>query len=251
MERVHPNSHPLFPCSEFPFPANGVQLANVSCEVNSVKRWPWSKILVIVSSLLILVGITPISYLFWFGYAHNWNPMTMPLPLAMGTYSSPYFTTDLDKPYYLVVVSDRILDGQSASCIEGAKVIDSHACAGVGRLLDLDWEIVNEHGTVMQQGTYNDRIYSGEEVRLGEYLAKLGSHLGVRLRIHQDIRGFQSAYPKLEFQPDPEYGLENSYGFAVFAFWACIVSGPGVLILLGLLVRPFVRKKVSIRPDVG
>jgi hypothetical protein len=177
--------------------------------------------------------------------------MTMPLPLAIGTYSSPYFTTDLDKPYYLVVVSDRILDGQSASCIEGPKVIDSHACAGVGRLLDLDWEIVNEHGTVMQRGTYNDRIYSGEEARLGEYLAKMGSHLEVRLRIRQDIRTFQSAYPKLEFQPDPEYGLENSYGFAAFEFWACIISGPGVLILLGLLVRHIARKKVSIRPDAG
>jgi hypothetical protein len=158
-------------------------LADVSCGVNSVKRWPWRKILVTVSSLLILVGIIPISYLIWFGYAHNWNPMTMPLPPAIGTYSSPYFTTDLDKPYYLVVVSDRILDGQSASCMEGAKVIDSHACAGVGRLLDLDWEIVNEHGTVMQWGTYNDRIYSGEETRLGMYLAKLGSYLGCQTEI--------------------------------------------------------------------
>jgi hypothetical protein len=161
--------------------------------------------------------------------------MTMPLPLGSGVYASPYFTTDLDKPYYLVVISDRILDGQSVSCIEGAKVIDSHACAGVGRTLDMDWEIVDERGIVMQQGAYNDRIYSGEEARLGEYLAKPGSRLKINLRIHDDVQGFDSAHPKLEFQPNPEYGLENAYGAAAFITWAAFVAGPGLIILLVLL----------------
>ncbi len=171
--------------------------------------------------------------------------MTMTMPLRLGTYASPYFTTDLDKPYYLVVVSDRILDGQGASCMEGAKPIDSLACAGVGRILDMDWEIVNEQGTVMQQGTYNDRIYSGEEAKLGEYLAKLGSHLKVRLSIDRDVQGFESAHPKLEFQPNPEYGLENSYGIAAFGIWAGIVAGPGVLLLLCLLAQHTMRKNFS------
>jgi hypothetical protein len=212
-----------------------------------MKRWPWSKVLAFAGCLLILIGLAPISSLYWFLYTHNWNPMTMPLPLGVGIYSSPYFTTDFDKPYYLVVVSDRMVDGQSASCMEGTKVIDSHACAGVGRPLDLDWEIVNERGAVMKQGTYNDRIYSGEEAKLGEYLAKLGSHLQVRLSIHREIQGFQSAHPKLEFQPNPEYGLENAYGSAAFLFWACVVSIPGILILLSLLATHAIRKNFSPR----
>lgn len=209
-----------------------------------MKRWPWGKILIIVACVLILVGLFPISYLYWFGFTHNWNPMTMPLPLARGAYTSPAFTTDLDKPYYLVVVSDRILDGQGTSCIEGGKVIYSYACEGVGRILDMDWEIVNERGTVVRQGTYNDRIYSGVEARLGDYLAKPGSHLKVSLTIHQGVQGFDSAHPKLQFQPNPEYGLENGYGWAAFMAWAVIVAGPGVIILLVFLIARVSRKKI-------
>ena len=220
-------------------------------EVNAVKRWPWRKIVTCVACVLVVIGIAPIAFLLWWGNVHNWDPMTMPLPLEHGVYTSPYFTTDLDKPYYLVVISDRILDGQSASCIEGAKVIDSHACAGVGRTLDMDWQIVNERGIVVQQGRYNGRIFSGEEARLGEYLAKPGSRLKINLRMHEDVQGFNSAHPKLEFQPNPEYGLENAYGAAAFMTWAAIVAGPGIIILLALLSFFLISRLTQKRADAA
>ena len=219
-----------------------------------MKRWPWRRILTCIACLLVVVGIAPLAYLSWWINVHDWNPMTMSLPLEHGEYTSPFFTTDLNKPYYLVVISDRIRDGQTASCIEGSKVIDSYACAGVGRILNIDWKIVNEQGTVMQQGIYNDRIYSGVETRLGEYLVKPGSHLKINLRIHEDVQGFDFAHPKLQFQPNPEYGLENAYGAAAFMAWAAFVAGAGVVILLILLSAVLVSRvtqKKNISPAIS
>jgi hypothetical protein len=162
--------------------------------------------------------------------------MTMPLSLKGGTYTSPSFMTDLNEPYDLVLVSDRILDGQDTSCLEGAKVKDSHYCRGAGRILDADWKIVDERGTVTQQGAYNDRIYSGEETKFGEYVPERGSHPRVFLRIHQDVQGLEFAHPKLEIHANPEYSLGSGYAWAAFMIWAGVVAGPGVIILLGLVM---------------
>src|SRR5271156_6197136 len=184
-----------------------------------MKRWPWRRILTILACLLVVVGIAPISYLLWFGYTTNWTPMTMPLPLRAGSYTSPVFKTSLheaDKPYWLAVVADRFLDGQGPSCLEGGTIIESHACHGQGRLLVMDWKIIDDRGTVLKQGTYAGQIYGGvaEDAKVGEYLPKPGTRLKVVLDIHQDIQRFEAAHPRLEVQANPEYGLENAYGSA-------------------------------------
>ncbi len=75
-----------------------------------MKKWPWRRIITIVACALVLVGVAPITYLLWFGYTTNWTPLTMPLPLKVGSYTSPSFKTSLhdkDKPYWLVVVADE------------------------------------------------------------------------------------------------------------------------------------------------
>jgi hypothetical protein len=145
-----------------------------------MKKRPWRRIVTIVACALVLVGVAPITYLLWFGYTTNWAPLTMPLPLNIGSYTSQSFKISLhdkDKPYWLVVVADRIRDGQESSCIEGGKIIESHACQGVGRLLDMDWKIVDDQGAVLRQGSYVGQIYGGiaEDEKVGEYLPKPGT----------------------------------------------------------------------------
>ena len=173
--------------------------------------------------------------------------MTMPLPLTVGNYTSPSFKTklhDKDKPYHLVVVADRILDGQSPSCMEDGKVIESHACRGEGRLLDMDWKIVDDDGRALKQGNYAGQIYGGiaEDEKVGECLPDPGTPIKVVLDIRQDIQGFEAAHPRLELQSNPEYGLENAYGEAAFLAWAVVVAGPGAIILLVLLIPRLTRR---------
>jgi hypothetical protein len=212
-----------------------------------MKKWPWRRILTIAACSLVPIGLAPITYLLWFVYTTNWTPLSMPLPLNIGSYTSPSFKTglhDKDKPYYLVVVADRILDGQGSSCLEGGKLIESHACRGEGRLLQMDWKIVDDQGTVFKQGSYAGQIYGGiaEDEKVGEYLPKPGTPLRVVLDVHQDIQGFDAARPRLELQANPEYGLENAYGSAAFLAWAVVIAGPGVIILLALLTVHLLRR---------
>jgi TRAP-type C4-dicarboxylate transport system permease small subunit len=222
-----------------------------------MKRWPWRTILTAFACILIVVGLAPVIYLSWFVYAANWTPMTMALPLHRGTYTSPSFKTglhDQDKPYYLAVVAGRILDGQGPSCIEAGKVIESYACRGDGRILDMDWKFVDGQGKVLKQGTYNGRIYGGLALdeKVTDYLPPKNTPLKVVLDIHQDIQGFDGAHPRLELQANPEYGLESAYGSAAFLGWAVIVAGPGAIILVVLLfMRLFWQRAHRKSPDIA
>jgi hypothetical protein len=133
--------------------------------------------------------------------------------------------------------------------MEGIKVVNSFRCRGVGRQLDIDWEIMNEQGSVIQRGVYSDQVYSGVEATLGKYVPNLKSHLRVLLRIHTDVQGFDSAHLKLELQADPEYRLDNGYASAAFLVWAAIVAGSGVIILLVLLIITAARKNAWTSPS--
>ncbi len=89
-----------------------------------VKSWPWRVIFGGIGGLLILVGVAPMAYLLWFGTAHNFEPLSAPLSLKRGEYTSAFFKTDLDEDYQVEIYflpSDRTP-------------------------LDLDWKIVDENG---------------------------------------------------------------------------------------------------------
>jgi hypothetical protein len=68
-----------------------------------MKQRPWRRILAIVSSVLIVVGASPLVCLYWFASTHNFQPLSMDLPLKQGEYTSAVFKTDLDENYMIQI----------------------------------------------------------------------------------------------------------------------------------------------------
>jgi hypothetical protein len=92
-----------------------------------VKRWPWHRIFVSLALILVLAGIAPLAYLIWWGHAHNLEPLSVPISLKRGGFTSPFFTTVLDDDYQ----------------------IEIYFLPHPRTPLDPDWKILNETGAVI------------------------------------------------------------------------------------------------------
>jgi hypothetical protein len=179
--------------------------------------------------LLILIGITPLAYLLWFGTAHNFEPLSAPISLNRGDYTSAFFKTDLDEDYQVEIYS-----------------IPHHRTP-----LDLDWKIVDESGALIQSGVYTEDQHIGgnDAILTRRYRPKRGSPNRVILNIHQDVQAKDS---ERQLQPTdtrlhigvPERGLEQAYGSVAAIVWAAGVAGLGTIILAFLLVLRALRPKI-------
>jgi hypothetical protein len=184
-----------------------------TCEINAVKSWPWNKILVGVACLLILVGVMPLAYAAWEG-AHA-QPLSVALSIKRGEYKSPYFRTYLGGNYQIQLGWARLPNPQTE--------------------LDLDWEVVDDSGAVIQQGAYRERLRGANEVNLGEYRPKFGLRQRIITRVHQDVQG-DSGNARLEIG-QPEVSLDISYGIILILGWAVILGGTGAVMLFILMIR--------------
>jgi len=198
-------------------------------EVNALKRWPWRTVLISVAVLLVLVGIAPLAYLLWWGDAHNLEPLSVPLSLKRGEYTSPFFTTDLDDDYQIEIY-----------------FLPYHRTP-----LDLDWKIVNETGALIQTGVYReDHQMGGNDAILERhYRAKRGSRQRIMVSIHQDVLAPDSD-TRLHIGL-PERGLEQAYGSAAAIMWAAIVAGGGAIILLVLMILRVFRRQTPRVSQIG
>ena len=185
------------------------------------RQWPWSRILVIVACLLILLGVGPLAWMFWEG--SNSQPLSMPLTLKRGEYTSPYFRTYLSGAYQIQMDWARFPDPQA--------------------IVDLDWKIVDPNGTVLRQGAYSDWLRGGNNINLGEYQAKFGQRQRIITRVHKDVE-VDSADARLTIG-QPEISLDIGYGAPLFLGWAGAVGGPGIIILCVLFIRGAVRRRGS------
>ena len=175
-----------------------------------MKIWPWRRILTSVAFLLLLVGIAPLAYLLWFGSAHNLEPLSVPLSLKRGEYTSPFFTTGLDDDYQIEIY-----------------FLPPHQAP-----LDLDWKIVDETGAVIQSGVYREDQPGGNAAILErQYRPKRGFRQRIIVNIHQDAQATTASDTRLHIGL-PERGLEQAYGSAAAIGWAVIVGGAGVIMLL-------------------
>jgi len=201
-----------------------------------LKSWPWRLSFGSIGGLLILIGIAPLVYLWWFGTAHNFEPLSAPISLKHGEYTSPSFKTDLDEDYQ----------------------VEIYFLPSPRTPLDLDWKIVDENGALVQSGVYTEDLHiadrGGNDVILTrKYRPGRGSAQKIILNIHQDVQAKDGAR---QSQPTdirlhiglPERGLEQPYGYAVATVWAAGVGGLGAIILFILLVLRVIRPKI---PAVG
>lgn len=192
-----------------------------------MKQRPWPRILTIVAGVMIVVGAAPLAYLCWFASAHNFQPLLMELPLNQGEYTSAVFKTDLDENY---MVQIELADPATQSI-------------GLNKdaILDLDWKIVDAGGIVLQQGTQNTRLRGANNVNLGQYHPRRGERQRLIVDLHREIDEPGGSRVTLEVN-----STEDPEGRAVAAYmsfwWACIVAGPGAILLLVLLVQRVVRK---------
>lgn len=186
-----------------------------------MKNWPWRKILFGAGCSLVAVGAAPLAALLWHAYTHNFQPLSMQLPLQRGTYTSAVFKTDLDENY---IIQIEIMDATHRS-------VDLNPNA----VLDFDWKIVDGGGAVIAQGAQNEPVRGANNVNLAEYKPKRGSRQRMIVDVHRDIAEPDGALVTLEVNSteDPE-GM--AFGFALFLRWACLVGGPGAVILLVLLI---------------
>ncbi len=189
-----------------------------------MKNWLWNKIFVSVGCLLVVAGITPGTYiLVQLGSAHKEKPLSVPVSLKQGIYTSPSFTTGSGGDYLIDLNWDMIPARQT--------------------LVDLDWKIVAENGSVLEQGSFNSDLRGANTIRLGSYKPESGQREQVVLDVHQDVdQG--GAHAKLEIGPqDTSLGLSNQIAFA--AGWAAYVAGPGILLLIIWLILRTSRRKTS------
>ncbi|WP_128911334.1 hypothetical protein [Granulicella sibirica] len=177
-----------------------------------MKRWPWQKIASALAVSLILVGLVPLAYLGWWGSAHNLEPLSLPLPLRRGTYTSPRFRTDLDEDYQIEIYF--VPFNRSP--------------------LILDWKTIDESGALIQSGSYKeDQRTGGNDVILERrYRPKRGSSQRIIVTIAQDVQA-PDANTKLHIGL-PERSLAQGYGFAAAATWAVVVAGAGAILFFVL-----------------
>ena len=191
-------------------------------------KWSCIRILFGTACMLVILGIVPWAYILWWETAHNPEPLSMPLLLKSGEYTSPIFVTDLNDAYQIELDWDRFPNKNFQ--------------------LDLDWKIVNESGTEIQQGVYREVIGPPiNEVRLGIYRPKCGLRQRIILRIHEDVQGI-GVNSKLVIS-NPEIGLNMAEGYIPLAIeWTSAVAGPGVVLFLVLLIIRVIRRNASSGP---
>jgi hypothetical protein len=174
----------------------------------------------IVGSVLVLVGVGPLLYLLWFGSTHNFEPLSMPLPLKQGQYTSAEFKTDLDDTYQID--------------LETLGTFDSRM------VLNLHWQIVDDRGAVIAQGDYHQPS-GGNGSHIGFYKPKRGTRQRLILTLPEDAKWMDAAQTRVTVGT-PEETLDMAYGYAAFLGWAVVVAGPGVILLLIALFRQLRRR---------
>lgn len=180
-------------------------------KVNAVKKWPWHKILVCVGWLLVVAGITPGTYiLVRLGTSHNQKPVSVPVTLKQGEFTSPYFTADSSDDYVISVHWDLLPARQTS--------------------VDLDWKIEADNGSVIQQGTFNNQLRGANLIRLGSYKPNSGQRERIVLNVHADVNQ-GGAHATLEIAP-PDTSWRWSEAIPTVAGWAVFVAVPGVFLLL-------------------
>jgi len=173
--------------------------------------------LLVAGVVLVLVGVAPTLLLIWDG-TRNYYPLSMPLTLARGQTTSPWFTPEVNDTWQVGLQWPRGVSDQPVH-------------------LSIDWKIVDERDSLIAQGTFADGLKGGNGVHLGSYTTRRGVRQRIILDVHNDVQGENDAHPTLKIE-DPEPSLDDSYAFPLVLGWATIFGGCGLIaLLIGLLKR--------------
>jgi hypothetical protein len=168
--------------------------------------------------LLVVAGIAPGVYvLVKLGGSPPPTPLSFPVTLKQGTITTSEFTPT----------------SSATSLIE----LDWNGFPARQTAVDLDWKIVADNGSVVQQGSLATILRGANTLNLGQYQPTPGQAQKVVLNVHSDTLGAgANAILKVG---SPEQPVALSYDLPRVASWALWVGGPGALLLLVLLFMKF------------
>ena len=180
-----------------------------------MKRLQWRKILALIAGCLVIAGITPIAFSFWSVFATPPKPLIVQFPTKAGVYTSPPFNTTLFEPIRFDLEFARM--------------------PATRTWLDLDWKIVDDHGSVITEIPYHYWIVENQ-FHLGGYAKGYRKGQRMVLTLPRDIQGIDENMQLKISEDVDEIGLDMSYAYLLLVGFAVIVSGSGVLIFLGLCI---------------
>jgi len=178
----------------------------------------WQKILAILGACLVIAGISPFACCLWLAYAPRPEPFSMQFPPRIGEYISLPIAIGFGGPYRI--------DLEWPGSIPGDRQI----------WLDLDWKIFDQKGRTVEQGSYHNWI-TGNTICLAGYARGYRRGQRVVLRMARDVQGVGDSMRLKVSVDEDETLLDLSYVWGISIIFAGIVAGPGVLLLLFLLIR--------------
>jgi hypothetical protein len=188
-----------------------------------MNRWLSTNNAIRIGWFLIGVGLLPLGCLLLWAYTHNSQPISEPIFLRRGQFVSRYFKPELNGTYQV-----------SLSWLNKFPSRETK--------VDLDWEIVDSQGQVIDQGTYDSSLDGSNIVELGEYHPQQRVRQRIIVNVHREVNG-PDGEARLEVGV-PEVGLELAEGYFPLAIeWAGIVGGLAVVIFLVLLILRLVHSR--------
>jgi hypothetical protein len=115
----------------------------------------------------------------------------MELPLKRGTYISKYFSTKEGVKYHAGLSWDKFLDRDT--------------------YVKLDWEILDESGTVLGKGALDSQMGEANGIYLGEIERRTGRKARIVVNVDRDVDGPDSK-PQLTIEP-PDISLDIAEGY--------------------------------------
>ena len=165
-----------------------------------------------VAWFLVGLGVLPLVCLLLWTYTHNSQPVSERILLQRGPFISNYFKPELDGTYQVSLNWLNKFPSRETQ-------------------VDLDWEIVDSQGSVIDQGTYDSSLDGSNIVKLGEYHPQRGVRQRIIMNVHREVNG-----PDWETRLDigiPEVALDVAEGaYPLAAEWAAFTTIPGIIMLV-------------------
>jgi hypothetical protein len=177
-------------------------------------HWIWSKRSFTVACALALLGLAPLACLLGWNFIGNSAPVSMRIPLQLGTYRPPWFTTRIHDLYEL----------------------DLGTTPWRHNSVDLNWQIVDTQGNTIAAGSWQDQTSGTQSILLTRYYPKPGLRQRVIVSLPHSVAGSEPV-PTISIS-SPEASLGFSYAAPVALLWAFILlSLSAVLFFIPLLPR--------------
>ena len=189
-----------------------------------MKKWPWNKLLIVFGWLLVVAGITPgVLILVSLGTGHNQKPLSVPVSLNKGQFTSPYFQASAGADYLIDLNWDMFPARQTS--------------------VDLDWKIQSDSGAVIEQGTISNILRGANILTIGSYKPASTQREQIVLNVHEDVdQG--GAHAILTIGPeDTTTGMSSAIPGA--AKLAAFLSIPGAILLIILVIVGARRRKAA------